>query len=505
MRDVEELYKPLRNHLRKVHLLESLGVVRAYIQYLQVGQPLPKDIDAHPRFLHARHPVERGVHAWELDTIARELLLHAIDTESQYAPETFRRWDYFAGAVNKLKAFEDSLYGLSPKGMILLEIHRIAHRQFPWQRPQNAIMLARYFKIFGEPGLDAIIRRRIGLGVKDVYLIGLALAGNYIDNFFLDYPPRIEIPGLDREKLDKFLTHFCIDLPVLKAKAQELQEVNENFAYSMNPLRMWPLVKVHIQGRDRIAAPIPPFFIHRFTEGLYYEIFRDPDFSEAFGESFQKYVGEVLGRANSDGTLRVLPEREYWIGKDRKDTVDWIVEDETAIMCVESKTKRLRLEAKTEIRTTELLERELQKLADFIVQIYKSIRDYRAGHYPGFPFRPGKPAFPVVLTLEEWYSFGDMIQGRMDELVGRGLDGAGIDQAWVREMPYAVCSMADFESLIQVVVKGGIGVVMGRKGDGAEFRKWTMRSYLSDQFGAEMKSVVDLFPELLDEITPAGP
>jgi hypothetical protein len=72
-------------------------------------------------------------------------------------------------------------------------------------------------------------------------------------------------------------------------------------------------------------------------------------------------------------------------------------------------------------------------------------------------------------------------------------------------MPYAVCSMADFESLIQVVVKGGIGVVMGRKGDGAEFRKWTMRSYLSDQFGAEMKSVVDLFPELLDEITPAGP
>jgi len=37
---VYEHYTPLRKYLRQFPLLESLDVVRAYIQYLQIGQPL---------------------------------------------------------------------------------------------------------------------------------------------------------------------------------------------------------------------------------------------------------------------------------------------------------------------------------------------------------------------------------------------------------------------------------------------------------------------------------
>src|SRR5947209_237881 len=114
MIDVFELYKPFRNHLRKLSLIESLGVVRAYMQYLLAGQPLPKDIEAHPRFLQARNRVARGVHEWELDVIAREIFINATDVDAIYAPETLRRWGYLAGAVTKLKTLEDKLSGLYP-------------------------------------------------------------------------------------------------------------------------------------------------------------------------------------------------------------------------------------------------------------------------------------------------------------------------------------------------------------------------------------------------------
>lgn len=276
--------------------------------------------------------------------------------------------------------------------------------------------------------------------------------------------------------------------------------MNENYAYATNPLRIFPLIKTAMAGRERIIAPLPPFLFRRFTEGIYYEICKEPDFSEAFGQSFQQYVGDVLKRGSPSGRLQIHPERQYMVGKERKDTVDWIVEDSSGLMFVESKTKRLRLEAKTEVRTTEMLEKELAKLADFIVQTYKTIRDYRSNHYPGLPFRSDKPVYPVVLTLEEWYSFGNLIQVKLDEMVAQRLTVEGLDKGWSEEMPWAVCSIEDFEKLIQVVDKRRIDEVMRRKSSSSEFRMWAMWPFLIDQFQSEMRESIDLFPELLDEI-----
>jgi hypothetical protein len=495
MPDVFQLYKPLRNHLSRVPLIESLGVVRAYTQHLQFGTRLPRDIETDPQFLRADR-VGKRVFEWELDIMARELLINAVDTENPYGLETLRQWRYFSGAINKLRDLENKI-GI-PKGMALLELHRLAHRQFPWQKPMVA--LQRYFRIFDAPALDLIIERKIGIHAKDLYLIGLALTGIYLEKFGLDYPPRIEIAGIDREKLDVFLRHCSADMSVIRAKARELQELNENYAYATNPLRICPLIRVTTAGRDRIIAPIPAFLFRRFTEGIYYEICKEPDFSDAFGHSFEQYVGDVLKRGNRLGQLQIHAERQYMVGKERKDTVDWIVEDTSALMFVESKTKRLRLEAKTEIRTTDMLEKELGKLADFIVQTYKTIRDYRNNHYPELPFRDAKPVYPVVLTLEEWYSFGDMIQAKLDEMVAQRLTMEGLDRSWTEEMPWSVCSVEDFEKLIQVVEKRQIDEVMKRKASSSEFRMWAMWPFLNVQFKIEMQESIDLFPEVLDAI-----
>jgi len=161
-----------------------------------------------------------------------------------------------------------------------------------------------------------------------------------------------------------------------------------------------------VSNRDSLVAPLPTFLVWRFTDGVYYEICQEPEFGSAFGDSFQRHVGEVVRRANTRGTLQVYPEEEYLVGNMRKDSVDWIVTDDTAAIFVECKTKRLKLEAKVEIRSSEALEDELDKLATFITQVYKTILDCQKGYYRTFTLSSGLSVFPVVLTLEEWYALG---------------------------------------------------------------------------------------------------
>jgi len=77
VRDLFELYKPLRNHLRNLALIESLGAIRAYVQHLQFRTRFPSDIEVPDWFLQAGSNVEKKVFEWELDVLTRELLIHA--------------------------------------------------------------------------------------------------------------------------------------------------------------------------------------------------------------------------------------------------------------------------------------------------------------------------------------------------------------------------------------------------------------------------------------------
>jgi hypothetical protein len=497
MADAFEFYKPLRNHLRQVSLTESLGVVRAYIQYMQFGAAFPGDIEVASYFLRAQDAVERKMFEWELDLLCREIILHAADGPANYSPKTLRKWDYLAGAINKLKDLENDLAKLYPEGHILLELHRIAHRQFHWQRRPSGTWIARYYKIFGDAALAAIIERKIGLTVRDLYRLGLGMTGTYLDTLALTYPPNIAIPNLDRTKLDRFLAHFAIDIDDLKLEITATQQLNENYAYVFSPLRIHPLV--WIEQRARIIAPIPTFLIRRFTEGVYYEIRDEPDFSDAFGRSFQRYVGDVVARSNRAGRLTLHAEAEYVAGKDRRDTVDWMVAETSGTVFVESKTKRLRLEAKT-ILSREALDSEMEKLARFIVQVYKTINDYRQGKYPQKQYA-GEAILPMVVTLEEWHAFGDLIQGEIERRVERKLTEAGLPVIWLQEMPFVTCSAEDFESAIQVITAVGVTAVLAGRRKDPEYRKWELGVFLRREFPEEMRNVKPLFDEVLDELT----
>src|SRR3989344_7569192 len=150
MNDFYELYKPLRNRLRSLKLDDSLYVVFRYIKYLSGGEPNFTNIEIDPAFLKESH-FQKNLYMppWQLELLIKELFINA-ENANPILPRSFRRWPYFLDTFNQLKDLENEISKYySNKKNVLLELHRISHRQFPWQAQESQKdYFTRYYKIF---------------------------------------------------------------------------------------------------------------------------------------------------------------------------------------------------------------------------------------------------------------------------------------------------------------------------------------------------------------------
>jgi len=252
-----EAYKPFRNAIRKLGLADSLAVIRAYMSNLQFNQDIPSDCEVHRDYLSATSRSERAgwIAEFHLETICREVVLHA--KEFGQAEDTLRDWKTLARTVNHLKNLEEVIAGrYRTSDLLMQELHRMAHRQFPWQefRP-TAENITRYHMIYGHPPLTEIIQTATGLSPEELFLFGMALLGNFMQTFALFYPPNIQIPGLSSDGLDRFLSHFSRSLSDLKALLQGEHQMNDRFVYAYHSLRAYPLIRMRYQGRDCLVCP----------------------------------------------------------------------------------------------------------------------------------------------------------------------------------------------------------------------------------------------------------
>jgi hypothetical protein len=244
-----------------------------------------------------------------------------------------------------------------------------------------------------------------------------------------------------------------------------------------------------------IVCPLPTLLFWRITAGLYYEILHEDNFGVHFGESYQNYVGEIIEKANTEKKIIYIPESEYYVGNDRKDTVDWIVRDAESALFIECKTKRLILQAKVELEDTNAIQGEFEKMAQFILQIYKTIDDYRNNHYPSVKFDKNIQIYPLIVTLEDWYLFGEKLTVGLRGLVEQKIKKANLPLSYIEDMPYSICSIEEFEDLMQIIQLHGLQSVMKGKVYDKEKMRWDFKTFLGTRFKEEMKSIDYLFEE----------
>lgn len=166
-------YKPFRNYMRRFQLLPSVVDVWRYSLHVMEGQRLPSDYGA-GRTAFTFKSLKEDLYPWELEILARELVLNA----GTRGDRNLKRWKDLAVAVNHIRRLDDAAYAQSG-GDIIFELHRIAHRQFPWQIHIGVGPVMRAFKVFGEAAVEAIVVRELGMTTRQFLLLGAALGGHF--------------------------------------------------------------------------------------------------------------------------------------------------------------------------------------------------------------------------------------------------------------------------------------------------------------------------------------
>jgi hypothetical protein len=242
------------------------------------------------------------------------------------------------------------------------------------------------------------------------------------------------------------------------------------------------------------------------TKGLYYELVAEPTFANAFGASFQRYVGDSIDRACIDKKVQKLAEIEYGPKALNKRSVDWIVYDDGGALFVECKARRLSWDAKSTLIDLAPLDKDIEGLASSVVQVYKTARDYLDGNYPHFPFRSERRIYPVVVTLENWHVFGPVMMKKLDEAVTRQLSEENIPADITEKMPYSIWSIGDLEEGFQLLEPNSIVSFMDGKLNDSEMKQWEWRPYISKMFPkARMRALfVAEYDDMFSEIHGLG-
>jgi hypothetical protein len=496
---IEDHYWTIRTAVRQLGRRESLYVIWAYSQYLQDNNfKFPADIQVADALLNADPP--QGILAeWTLEQMAREVIQHA--DERPRRGRSLCQWDTLAMVANALRDLEGEIYSQLIGGeRIHLELMRIAHRQFGWQQNRlNWKPIIRYYKLFNRPEIVELAQRATGLSVDQIYLIGMCFLGIFFDGPMAARQLEVNIPGLTLEHINLFLAFTSLRWNALAARLRGEHALDESFAYRYSSLREFPLVQISHHGHDEIACPIPTLLFWRITTGLYYSLKDTAGFPTAFGASFQQYVGEVLRQRITNPRMAVLEEKEYRRGRHRKDSVDWIVlQDDDSALFVECKTKRLTWASKAGLTDLSALEQDIRKLAGAVLQVYKTIADYRAGLYPHLAYLEERCVYPMIVTLEDWYLFGLDMPARLATAVRTIMEKAGLPEVWLNEMPYSILSVDELENASGVINAAGIRPVIQRKVEQPEFHHWGFGAYCKDQYRDEVRNLPGLFHDEYD-------
>lgn len=511
--DIYSIYKPLKNKLGKLGVEDSLVVIWAYAQNLQFSSRFPSNIETPSGYSTADYNSKLRVCApWELETLAKLVIIESYDWAQN--GQDLKRIICFSKILNGLKSVENSICGIYlNQDNILVELFRIAHREFQWQRSDFKESITRHYKIYSSPGLSELIRDVLGISVDELYFTGFCLFSIFLSKPYTDGP--IDVCQLRNTpiQIDKFLGIFSLDIQDLKDRLSGEIEFNDKFAYSSSSLREYPIIRMSPRKPDRLLCPLPALLLWQLTGAMYYKVMEAigkiedlskkdrvfGDFGRLYGVSFEKHVEEILAIAKNRWSIKYLPESKYLDKGSEKKTVDFVVYDATASIFIECKTKRFTHSTKIELSDRTVMEKDLGAIAYSFVQMYKTIRDYNSGKYNREYDVCPKKIYPLLLTLEDLYLFERSFKGRLPQLISEGLVQAGIPLDYLEKYPYSWCSLEEFPAILKVIGGEGVENFFAGKVRDTRKRTWQYFSYIADSY-PKYKDMEFMFHDQFEDI-----
>lgn len=441
--DIYDLFKPLRNRIQTFDLQALLELIHE----VQRGHEDSAEIWIKDTFGKKIFEIFR----WELHLLAREALLHASLGAGQKQPSV----QELLKLVSDIRRISEgvSLKTIHSGTDAMRALHPLIHQQVRWQHARNWDRFHRIFRIYSNDDIHRLLHKKLGVRLTTIYTLTFAIAGHAQRNPKIVSTTDYSFMDISTEERDAYFAMVGASRANLSESIKKSARYNESWAFTWNPLEATPLIQLRPDRAHEYLCPLPELLLRRATDSLFFDLANSEEsYSNPYGMAFQSYVGDVLRAQFKRAAHSVREEQEYWVKKDKKHGVDWIVSDATGHIMLECKTRRIRVDAKAIVNGDPLI-KAIEELAAVVVQHYKNIHDALEGrtHWKS----DGKPVYPIVVTLDDWYLFAphvvEMLESQVHEQLGK-IKLTGL----LESLPFIVTSIAEFEQAGQAIAQIGI-------------------------------------------------
>lgn len=374
--------KKLNDALGKIDEAEDFFRMMWAIDKIGEGDLRPlrrfrKQRPEHLEWITKRH----SVHKWTLESLLNSYLRTRPLRRRPGRP--FRTLDTFnlespihlLQLTNELENADDGM--VLQRLDVLGEMHRLAQRQFHWQR--GKMNKAAFFKsayLFTFPEADEHFRSKYDISIHDFCFSGFAIAA-----LVQDFPAFLARPAVDGINIDpsilaKGIGMYALPEGPLRHEASTMRQVTNHSAYQASVFRRFPCLAVPEKGI--IVCPIRDLVVERFTNGLYYDLVdNDGKLRDLVGKRFESYC-RLLFEAFVQN-LEVRPEFKYG-PKNRYDSPDlFLVDSGETVAVIECKAKKAPISIKLGEEPHLLENPALDELAKGAFQVWRYFSHVRRG------------------------------------------------------------------------------------------------------------------------------
>lgn len=328
---------------------------------------------------------------------------------------------------------------------VIGEIHRLAQRQFHWQR--GKVNKAAFFKaayLYTFPEAAEYFEAKFGVSIHDFCFSGFALYAMLRENPAVLITPKVKDVPIALETLAKCLAIFGRSEDSIRREAALMPQVTTHAAYQASVLRKWPCISFQREGV--MYGPIPDLVIERCTNGLYYDLVdNDGRLRDLIGKRFESYCSLLLRSLLSD--LNVAGEFKY--GRKNIDSPDiFLTRGDETVAIVECKAKKASIAVKLGEEPDLLESAALDELAKGAFQIWRFRSHVRRGIVKPPAGKFSSDAIAVVVSLDTWL---ETSRSQQHEVLRRAIAMSTAKDPEIEavdQVPVAFCNIDDLEFVL---------------------------------------------------------
>lgn len=340
-----------------------------------------------------------AVYPWELEVFAELSLFASGDKTTKHINQTA---DAFVSIINEIRNYQhphlksqknlsyaDSLIMISGLQQFKAQeniLDRLYRYNYFWNFSNDIIDMPNEFSTFFN-GLSYEHFRDLGILIFFYAALKEGDVAQIISYVNIKYKAVVDNLTISRNKYKD-------------VQSEKLDDNFENTIYGFNYLHPYP----YVECQGFVFLPLPYLIIDAVTDSLLTRITIDNNaLRETIGkEVAQSYIESIFREGNVYD--EILPEQEYYVGKNKIDTPDILIKNGDDFCLIDSKLSTPKLELRK--FNKEAISDTISRYAKNIIQVYKRILDFTNGYY--YPFSAQTKVeknnvFGIVALLEDSY------------------------------------------------------------------------------------------------------